>query len=344
MEDDSVPRFGKRDQHFIHKRSHEGKEQDVKRRGPRSQQHKRKRRTNDTKSRNIGTNTAPGSVEKQITDICSVCNVGDPKYKCPKCRSTYCSIDCCRKHKEELCSIVTTNTTHVCKEGENSDDTVQRNLYSKYLTKSELEQIEDETKLDWNDLQKRLHNDAQADEDLGPGWKMTENMLSIMRNSKWLREELADTGLQQLIVKIVSSSKNLVKTNRRGYSTSHQQFCTNETTYREQMLSNIKLQYPQFQLFLDKLLYLTEVYERSDHTEKNLKIPKDEWLSMNNQATFALRPLPQRVRPGSTSLSKPSHLSGTDGESVKTQSDDDEGDETDDGTESSDDRDTIAKP
>ncbi|KAJ1286051.1 hypothetical protein BS78_03G324500 [Paspalum vaginatum] len=34
---------------------------------------------------------------------CGVCKEAPPKYKCPSCRTPYCSVTCFKKHKEEPC-------------------------------------------------------------------------------------------------------------------------------------------------------------------------------------------------------------------------------------------------
>ncbi|XP_053562812.1 zinc finger HIT domain-containing protein 3 isoform X2 [Bombina bombina] len=41
---------------------------------------------------------------------CCVCSSESPKYKCPGCRAKYCSVSCCKKHKDE-CSVKTQNCT-----------------------------------------------------------------------------------------------------------------------------------------------------------------------------------------------------------------------------------------
>lgn len=338
MEGDQLSQFDKREKNCSLKRRHDDKAHDDDRRGPRTQQHRRKRRINDSKSRNFTANASNCDLQKKVT--CSVCNVDNPKYKCPKCRSTYCSIDCCRKHKEAFCSIGSCSITEASKE-EKQGDAVADNIIqiypsSKYLTKLELAQMQDENKVDLNNLQKKLQDDVMVDEDLPPGWKMTKDMVKMMRKSKWLRDEVADSGLQQLIVKIVSSSRNVANVNRFGYSKSSQQFSTNVTTYREQMLSDIKSQFPQFQMFVDKLLYLTGVYERCDRTKNNLNVTIDDCLSNENHATFSLKPLPQRVRLGSTSLIEHCQASRTGSESMSTGSESDERHENDDETEDSD--------
>ncbi|XP_077151581.1 zinc finger HIT domain-containing protein 3 isoform X2 [Ranitomeya variabilis] len=35
-----------------------------------------------------------------MADPCCVCSVETAKYRCPHCRLRYCSLDCCRRHKE----------------------------------------------------------------------------------------------------------------------------------------------------------------------------------------------------------------------------------------------------
>ncbi|KAL3663149.1 hypothetical protein V7S43_011560 [Phytophthora oleae] len=34
---------------------------------------------------------------------CAVCETAEAKYKCPTCRAPYCSLVCCKKHKETPC-------------------------------------------------------------------------------------------------------------------------------------------------------------------------------------------------------------------------------------------------
>ncbi|XP_059482939.1 zinc finger HIT domain-containing protein 3 [Neocloeon triangulifer] len=35
-----------------------------------------------------------------LTNKCSICEGEAAKYKCPTCRAPYCSVVCCKKHKE----------------------------------------------------------------------------------------------------------------------------------------------------------------------------------------------------------------------------------------------------
>ncbi|KAG1690555.1 hypothetical protein DVH05_028058 [Phytophthora capsici] len=38
-----------------------------------------------------------------MTQLCAVCEAAEAKYKCPTCRAPYCSLVCCKKHKETPC-------------------------------------------------------------------------------------------------------------------------------------------------------------------------------------------------------------------------------------------------
>ncbi|XP_050032922.1 zinc finger HIT domain-containing protein 3 [Dermacentor andersoni] len=33
--------------------------------------------------------------------VCGVCSSGEPRYRCPRCLTRYCSCDCYRNHKQE---------------------------------------------------------------------------------------------------------------------------------------------------------------------------------------------------------------------------------------------------
>ncbi|POM66014.1 Uncharacterized protein PHPALM_18194 [Phytophthora palmivora] len=38
-----------------------------------------------------------------MAQLCEVCTTAEAKYKCPTCRAPYCSLVCCKKHKETPC-------------------------------------------------------------------------------------------------------------------------------------------------------------------------------------------------------------------------------------------------
>ncbi|KAI9984196.1 hypothetical protein PInf_013769 [Phytophthora infestans] len=74
-----------------------------------------------------------------MAQLCMVCETTESKYKCPTCRAPYCSLACCKKHKETPCepasvleksqeSLQSTptpaNAKDVDEEGENNTETL----------------------------------------------------------------------------------------------------------------------------------------------------------------------------------------------------------------------------
>lgn len=193
------------------------------------------------------------------TPQCSVCQEAEPKYKCPKCRVTYCSISCYRKHKEENCVPSL------------SSNPIEQPKTSKYATIG----IVNGNPIP---IRKRERSDF---EDLDDDWKMNGEMIQKMQKSDWLRGELADSGLQHLIQRVVFSSNIVGKNNH---------------TEQEFLLENLKKEYPQFKRFLDKLLVITGVLQRQcEDAEMGLS----EWLEKDVEDThpLLLKPLARIGRP-----------------------------------------------
>jgi zinc finger HIT domain-containing protein 3 len=298
--------------------------------GNRNASRSQHRRKHHVKNSNVTDNVSHKVLEK-IT--CSVCNIGDPKYKCPKCRSTYCSIVCCRKHKGDLCLAVVDSTKSFI-DNETSIDTSQNdgqhiNFRSKYISDVDLTKCRDGAPMSLTELQKNITDDSCIDAELDPEWKLTNEMILSMKRSTWLREELSDVGLQQLIIKILSSSNNLISSNRsHRYNSSQSQQNTN--SYREEMLLHTKSMYPQFQNFVDKLLYLTGIYELRRQDDAYEKLSIDERLMKYNDNEFSLKPLAQRVRSSNGAPPEPSSSSDTSSACSEEDSNEDDDDDDDD--------------
>ncbi len=111
----------------------------------------------------------------------------------------------------------------------------------------------------------RRQQAPQDDEDLDEGWKITDDMKKAVENSSWLRQQLQDGGLRDLMQKIVASGDGL-----------QQQ------------------RYPQFQVFVDKLLVLAGILEREDGENE----PLEEWLEQDwshDPPPLSLRPLRRKL-------------------------------------------------
>lgn len=147
--------------------------------------------------------------------VCSMCNEFNPKYKCPKCRATYCSIACCKSHKES-CPI-----TKVKENIESKSD-----IKSKYVDKIlPVEAVVEKIK------RRRMIASASADNINEDEWRLTPEMLSRLQTNDWLRSEIqGDGGLRQLLVEID---------------------CADD---REVALMESKKKYPNFASFIDEML------------------------------------------------------------------------------------------
>jgi len=229
---------------------------------------------------NVATNPTNSASNNSNQLICSVCQKTlQPKYKCPKCRATYCGVECCRLHKEKNCK--------------NSTETNQANACS-----STSKYIKNFVPVEGNNMiikPVRRHHDDHDD-----GMKITEDMKSRMHGNEWLRQELQDPGLRHLIRVIYEAPNNVV---RRGKGT--------QETEQERKLEELMDTYPEFQCFLDKLKVLTGILERHGDASST---PLNEWLSQkdissDNLTLRPLRSLQQSVEMASRNVGRPGKIS-----------------------------------
>jgi len=263
---------------------------------------------------------------------CSVCETGAPNYKCPQCRAIYCSIACCRKHKQELCAATAVSNNHnnnpAVANGEtttNNNNEVTTNgaaaprtVRSKYLSDSELQKLLDQ-QTRAGSSRKRPRDDHGSDE---PGWSLTSDMIQSLRDSAWLREELQDDpGLRHWVSHIAHAS-NVCS----GNSSNNSKQSAAATTPQERLLQETIN--PSLRQFLDKLLVVAGVLERpaDDHTDL------EEWLraptSHSSRQQLQLKSLPQRrvaaVAAASLEKQEQAPSSSTSDSSSSTEDDDDD--------------------
>jgi len=274
-------------------------------------QHDRKRRNNwESRNGKSRTRFRGGEFKKAASraaavapqlPMCSVCNqVESPKYKCPKCRDSYCSIQCCRTHKENGCSpmdSINSNPTP-------SDDPKTTNPTSKYLPQQELAK---RAKIPLHQA-----NPAQesTDEDQEEGWRMTESMTKKMESSEWLKNELQDVGLRHLISGVVAVPDTAARKN-------------STITKQGEELDQAMIDNPRFKRFVDKLLVVTGVLERHGRDGPNQETNGlDDWLRSEAEDTttrLVLKPIERKTR------NAPEHLTNSK-EATKAKSKDQGGD------------------
>jgi hypothetical protein len=161
----------------------------------------------------------------------------------------YCSVVCCRKHKEESCNKETEEKVAASVAGATPTGALPPK--SKYV----------DGNLPTDAVPKRrTDTEFNPYEDLDESWKMNDRMVQLMHGSEWLRTELQDSGLRHLILKVMAAS-NIVG--------------RNEETEQEQAIEQIKLDYPHYKRFIDKLLVLTGVLERQ---KEDAEVDMKEWL------------------------------------------------------------------
>lgn len=156
---------------------------------------------------------------------------------------------------------------------------------------------------------RRLYNgdddNDDDDEDLDDGWKVTDEMKKAIENSQWLRNQLQDGGLREVIRQVVASGDGL-----------------------EQQQPQHR--FPQFQVFIDKLLVVAGVLEREADTGE----PLEEWLEQD----WGHDPPPLSLRPWRRQLPTfpPVDVSSSDADDDDEDDDensDDSGEEKDEGKE-----------
>ncbi|KAJ1286053.1 hypothetical protein BS78_03G324500 [Paspalum vaginatum] len=116
---------------------------------------------------------------------CGVCKEAPPKYKCPSCRTPYCSVTCFKKHKEEPC---------------------HKTLPHEEISKSPLqEEVTTDTSCPAKSPNTMCPTKALEVED--PSWLVDNNRLRSLAELKDIQVTLRDPELQKIILKIDGSSE-----------------------------------------------------------------------------------------------------------------------------------------
>ena len=116
-----------------------------------------------------------------------------------------------------------------------------------------------------NETQKRF--DEDDDNSLEDEWKLTDEMKRAMEESQWLRAQLqADGGLRN-VIRQIAESRNV------------------------ESMQEVTQRFPNFQVFLDKLMVVAGVLEREQELDDKELEPLDEWL----QRDLSQDPTPPRL-------------------------------------------------
>lgn len=206
----------------------------------------------------------PFTLEEPPKPTCAVCSGADkvPSYKCPKCRAFYCSVACCKEHK------------NICpgkppEDESSSSNSISASKKSGIFSSLNLTQLQPFHKRDSS--RKNEEEDSTND-----GWKLTDEMKEATEKSAWLRSQLqSEGGLRDAIRQIVAS-QNL------------------------DALQEVKDKFPAFQMFLDKLLVVSGILEREQDIDETEIEPLDEWLDRDwsqdpTPPQLSLKPLQRKM-------------------------------------------------
>ena len=171
-------------------------------------------------------------------------------------------MQCSKDHKANHCPATTKSTTESDAQStaisNNSGSTIAVQQ-SKYLPSKELIS----TAQPKRKRKFRESNDDDSDND-EPGWQITQQMKQQISQSKWIRNELKDGGLRQLIDSIDCASDVDDEDDGKphdGYKGQQQKKDNNKISPRVLALARAKHRHPKFASFIDEMLLTAGVLQ-----------------------------------------------------------------------------------
>ncbi|XP_044977833.1 zinc finger HIT domain-containing protein 3 isoform X3 [Hordeum vulgare subsp. vulgare] len=116
---------------------------------------------------------------------CEVCKEAPSKYKCPTCRTPYCSVICFKKHKDEFCQKIMPQ--------EETNKTLLQEKVSVDTT--------------WPAQSPNTVCPTKALEIEDPSWLVDRTRLRSLVELNEVRDALRDSELQKMILQIEGSSE-----------------------------------------------------------------------------------------------------------------------------------------
>ena len=212
------------------------------------------------------------------------------RYKCPKCRTPFCCVQCSKEHKNQCpaTTVATNNLDNTVATRSGSD--VQVDTKSQYLPSAILKSNQAVRK------RKRTKDEDQVDsEDDEPGFNITTEMKTRLEQSPWLRKELQDGGLQCLISMIDAASDDEQEDgDKKHFNHKKSRGGTNKyegITPRVLALARSKSSHPKFASFIDQMLLTAGVLQPVEGAESEGQLSlvpvtrRSAGLSMNGDSS-----------------------------------------------------------
>lgn len=288
--------------------------------------------------------TSPhNSLPKKDAIACAVCDKNGSKYKCPKCRAPYCSVQCSKDHKAK-CAAATTSSSDGTATAAQTEGTVAEQASrgtmkrdSKYLPSDLL--LRDPL-ANMERRRRMAEEDEDDDSDLDePGWKLSTEMMDRINQSAWLRKELADGGLRQMIREIDVASDDEDEDGDGRSAWKRRRKDNVAISPRELSLARAKYTNSKFASFVDRMLLTAGIMTRvaGDGTIGGLgEDVEDEFGDISHGGRLILAPVPRRQDNDSivdkelTGKSLNEEDSDSDSKSSQTDSETSSGGDTDD--------------
>lgn len=213
---------------------------------------------------------------------CGVCGIDDGKYKCPKCRLPYCSVKCCKEHKLNCTGHEPSSINPTSKESTQKDIKASQYLDANELTNDPLE----------NSMKRRQMLDDDDDSDLEmEGWRITKEMMDRIDSSDWIRQELQDGGLRQIIAEIDVTDDVQEHTFKKRKLNAQP-----EPTPRELALMRARQSNSKFSNFVDRLLVTAGVLVEGDLSMEEQVLSFLNGNSEEQLGMLALAPVMKKKR------------------------------------------------
>uniref|UniRef100_M8BI94 Uncharacterized protein n=1 Tax=Aegilops tauschii TaxID=37682 RepID=M8BI94_AEGTA len=142
---------------------------------------------------------------------CDVCKEAPSKYKCPTCRTPYCSVICFKKHKVEFCQKIVpqeeTNKPSLQEEVRTDYPNIKDQLpsLSKNPDEDQLPSLAADTTCPAQSPNTVCPTKALEVED--PSWLVDRNRLRSLVELNEVKDALRDSELQKMILQIDGSSE-----------------------------------------------------------------------------------------------------------------------------------------
>ena len=195
---------------------------------------------------------------------------------------------CCKEHKTKCPAIITKDDTKPFESQTESIQNDKRAQHSEYLPSDALTADPIENAL----RRRKMLDESDSDEDSldEDGWRISKDMMDRLDNSSWLKKELADGGLRQMIATIDNAKweKKSDKKKRKNFQIDQSQ----ELTQKEVALERAKHSNPKFAKFIDSLLLTAGVLVDNSKVEDDIvSAIFGNDIDSNN---FTLAPMPSK--------------------------------------------------